>query len=77
MTDHVETDRQSNKIELQQFLTQISIAEKIWFRKLERVARKLVSAKWRTIFLRACIKDKLMPRFITYATLNRFNMVER
>ena len=65
MADKVETVRRSiNKSLTEQLLTNCSPEHRALFRRVENLARKVVSARWRVVFLRVCLKDKLIPQFI-------------
>ena len=65
MADIAETVRRSdNKSLMEKFLANCSLEQRVLCRKVENLARKVVSAKWRVVFLGACLKDKLIPQFI-------------
>ena len=69
MADKVETVRRSiSKSLTEQLLTNCSPEHRALFRRVENLARKVVSARWRVVFLRACLKDKLIPQFIRLDT---------
>ena len=58
MADIAETVRRSdNKSLMEKFLANCSLEQRVLCRKVENLARKVVSAKWRVVFLGACLKD--------------------
>ena len=46
------------------FLNTCCSKQKTLFRNIEKVSIKLIAAKWRLIFNRACLKENLMPSYI-------------
>ena len=41
------------------FLKTCNSGEKILVRNIEKVSKKLISAKWRSIFNQACVKENI------------------
>ena len=69
-SDLAETRKSHNNnkvsnINMSHFFATCDGLQRTWLRKIEKVGKRLSSNKWRVVFLRACIKDNLIPRFIS------------